>query len=818
MDIQGYILDHWQSKMKPETPVLIVYDKDGVYYDLLPMAIEKGFKVIDTTKGVLHARLAALRFWCNELSIDNNAQMIIYRQRSMPSNSRNWVEEPFACFMKSACIFPYGPQDSYENICKTFLPSKQQELDSLFANGSTSFNMINALLDGAAYPELEQLTRGKSIAEITVGLLSLDACANMSWQKEWKALADVQYPGLDSTGLSLKDVQNKLWAYLLFSEFVFDLPGALPENLKTVPMAPIEMQEKVYMICDKLRNQINLRETYVRVANKVSEQLNLSEAFIKAKHLGERVTFNFENVVEYNRFIDYIKAGDVQEATRLISKNESGVWCQEEQEVSNYWKLAQHIVDLIHCINNGVKTEGTLPEVIEWYANGGCVADNAFRKFHTDKLGMLNLPKQVDELTAIINKLYCEFTERGVKVYQQFIINRKEYPTLSNQGYIQFVKPAIKSDKRVVFVMVDAFRYEMGKAFAKSIERNFIDRVDCMPRISYLPSITRFGMAHHFGDISAKNIQGRLQPFIGEQIVSTPEERIAWLKADTNIEVQDFRLEEFNSAKVNNTTRLLVVRSVSIDYAGENEKLNGLATMEREQIRLAKLLDDCKRLKFDEAVIVADHGFMIQPSFNVGNLINKPMGSDIAIDESRVIAGNLNDSSDTLSLMPAQLGHDIEVMKLSYAKDFTVFTRGEIYYHEGLSLQENVVPIIKVKLQEERTRQSFQVTLSYKGKNSGIIFSRRPLIDINTAFENLFADDVIIKLKITGDNDSVIGEPEDRFYDNVTGLIRIPSGATTIRQLINIQDEYHGNTITITALDAETNATLSTLRLNFEND
>lgn len=818
MDIQGYILDHWQAKMKPETPVIIIYDKEGVYYDLLPIAIEKGFKVIDTTKGPLHARLAASRFWCGELSIDKNAQMIIYRQRSMPSNNRSWVEEPFACFMKSACIFPYGPQDTYENICRTFLPSKQQELDKLFANGSTSFNMINALLDGAAYPELEQLTGGKSISEITVGLLSLDGCTSMSWQKEWKILAEVQFPQLDPTGYSLKDVQNKLWAYLLFSEFVFDLPGTLPENLKSVPMAPIEMKEKVYMICDKLRNQINLRETYVRVANKVSEQLNLSEAFIKAKHLGERVTFNFENSVEYNRFIDYIKTGDIHEATRLISKNESGVWYQEEQEVSNYWKLAQYIVNLMQCINNGINTDGALAELVEWYSNGGYVADNAFRKFHTDKLGMLHLPKQADELTTIINKYYREFTERGVKAYQQFITDKKEYPTLKNQGYIQFVKPALRNGKRVVFVMVDAFRYEMGKTFAMSIERSFMERVECLPRISYLPSITRFGMAYHFEDISVKNIQGKLQPFIGEQMVSTPEDRIAWLKADVDVEVQDFRIEDFNSAKVNEGTRLLVVRSVSIDSAGEKEKLNGLATMEREQIRMAKLLDDCKRLKFDEAIIVTDHGFMIQPSFNVGDLINKPKGSDISIEESRVIAGNLNDSNDILSLTPAQLGDNIEVMKLSYAKDYTVFTRGEVYYHEGLSLQENVVPIITVKLQEDKKRQSFQVTLSYKCKNGGTIFSRRPLIDINTTFADLFADDVIMKLKVTGDNDSEIGEAEDRFYDSVTGLIRIPSGATNVRQLINIRDEYHGNTVTITALDAETNATLSTLRLNFEND
>ena len=52
MDIQGYILDRWMAKMKAESPVLTIYDKDGLYYDILPLAAEKGIKVIDTTKGL----------------------------------------------------------------------------------------------------------------------------------------------------------------------------------------------------------------------------------------------------------------------------------------------------------------------------------------------------------------------------------------------------------------------------------------------------------------------------------------------------------------------------------------------------------------------------------------------------------------------------------------------------------------------------------------------------------------------------------------------------------------------------------------------
>lgn len=818
MDIQGYIIDHWLAKMKPESPVLTIYDKEGLYYDLLPLAQEKGIKVIDTTKGLLHARLSASRFWSKELSLNKDERMIIYRKRSMPNNNRGWVEEPFMSFFKSGQAFPFGPQDGYENICRTFLPTKQKELDQLFEQGSTSFNMINALLDGAAYPELEQLTGGKSFAEMTVGLLTQTQCSDMKWQKEWKVFSAAQYPGLDASGVTLKDIQLKLWSYLLFSEFVFDLPESLPDNLKSVTIAPEQMKEKVFLICDKLRNQINLRETYVRMANKVSEHLNLQDVFAKSKHLGDRVTFCFENSVEYDRFIAYVKEGKQEDARKIQNKNAIDVWFQEDQEVATFWNLAEHLLTLTECINRGIKTDGNLKDYVDWYAQSGCMADYAFRRYHTDLLGAISMPKQTKELTEIVNSRYREFTERAVKVYQLNIKDLKVCAVLKNQGCVQKVYPALKDGKRVVFVMVDAFRFEMGKNFSERIECSFHDRVEFTPHITYLPSVTRFGMANHLDDIVLAENAGKLQPLIGVHVISSPDERVEYLRTKTGVEVQDIRLEDFDASAINDTTRLLVIRSVGIDTAGENDKLNGLAAMERELIRLARLIEECKRLKFDLAVFVADHGYMLQPAFRVSDQIQKPVGSDIVLEESRILAGNLNDSPDTISLTPAQLGANISAMKLVYAKDYTVFRRGEVYYHEGLSPQENIVPIITVKLQEEKKRQQYSVSLTYKDKTDGTVYTHRPIIDINTAFTDLFADDISIRITVIGDNSAVLGHPEGKFYNEVTELVDIPSGATKIRQPISIDDEYNGHTITVTAYDSETNATLSTLRLNFEND
>lgn len=818
MDIQGYILDHWIEKMKPEKPILTVYDKEGIYREMLPLAEEKGIKVIDTTKGLLHARLAASRFWCNELLLDKDLRMIIYRQQPQPTNNRSWVEEPFSAFINASAIFPFGPQDDYKYICHSFLPTKQKETNQLFETGSTSFNMINALLDGAAYPELEQLTGGKSFAEMTVGLLSQTTCKNLNWQQEWKCFAEIQYPGLDTNGITIQDVQQKLWMYLLFSEFVFDLPESIPDSLKSIAIAPKEMKDKIYLVCDKLRNQINLREVYVKMARKITDSLHLTDLFSKAKHLGNRVTFCFENAVEYARFINYLKEGKLNEAHVMHKKNANDVWYQEDAEVATFWKLASFALTLASCINRGVKSDGNIEALIEWYIQSGYEADFAFRKYHTEKMGAINLPSSIKDLTEYVNNQYADFSERGVKEYQQKASELKGYPSLKNQGCVNVVYPALKESKRIVLVMVDALRYEMGKSFSDSIERSFPGHVENHAKVSFLPSITRFGMANHLGDISIVTQEGTLQPTIDGKIIASPEDRIEYLKLTTCVDVQDVRLENFEGTAISDNTRLLVVRSTGIDVAGENDKLNGLAAMERELIQLSRLLDECRRMKFDIAVLVADHGFMLQPSFRVGYQIGKPIGSDIVLEESRMMAGNLNEAEHILSFTPKQIGIEVDVIKFCYAKGFTVFRKGEVYYHEGLSLQENVVPEIVVCLQEERERHAFRLELKYKDKTEGTVYSRRLIVDINIYPDDLFIDDVNIRLTVKDKNGNIIGHPDGKFYNDVTQTLNISSDVAKARQTISIDDEYEGSSIVLVALDAETNATLSTLVLNFEND
>lgn len=828
MDIQSFILDHWLSKFTAEKPVLTIYDELGIYSEIISLAEKKGIKVFNTTKGLLHSRLSASRFWCKELDLNKNSRMIIYRKKKMPSNNNEWVEEPFASFSKVGVIFPLGPQDEYKNLCLQFLPNKKDEINNLFKTETPSFDLINKLLDGSFYPELEQFTDGNDVSGITIGLLQQKNSKNMNWQNDWASFAQIHFPNLDYTGISLNEIQIKLWTYMLFSEFVFDLPQKLPDSLKTVAKAPDEIKENIYKVCKEIRNRVDFRETYVIYANKIAEQLNLAELFSKSKHLGDRITFSFENSVEFDRFITHLKDRDYLKAKELYEKNIKDLWYQEDSNVKSFWNLANYALILLECLSSpptnvsfsgnvvDKQTNSNFKQLVEWYANTGYKADYAFRRYHTVLKNITANFKQIKELTEYINNSYREFTGIAVELYQNKIKELIKINDLRNQSCIEKVYPALKEGKRVAFFMVDALRYEMGKALAESLEHSFSERVSISPKISYLPSITSFGMANHLGNINIQLKSDILEPFIDSKIISYPEQRINYLKEKTSVEVQDFELDKFDSTAIESNTRLLVIRSTTIDVEGENNKLNGLATMESELNSLRKAIAECKNLKFDLAVIVADHGFMLQPSFKAGDQINKPFGNNIILEKSRLLAGNINESEDTITFLPSELGSTIPSNKLSYAKAFTTFKKGEVYFHEGLSLQENVVPLICIELQDNKKKQTYRISLNYK---KDTIRTYRPLIDIMAEFENLFFEDVSIKLKITDEKGNIIGKAEtSSFLDELSQLIVIPSNCAKIRQPISIDEEYHGNIINITALDSETNMTLCNLKLNFEGN
>jgi len=74
-------------------------------------------------------------------------------------------------------------------------------------------------------------------------------------------------------GKTWASLADELWRFVLFSEFVFDLPAALPESLKGVPHASPEARPVVEDVCNRLRGDTNVRNTYIERAETIEAEL-----------------------------------------------------------------------------------------------------------------------------------------------------------------------------------------------------------------------------------------------------------------------------------------------------------------------------------------------------------------------------------------------------------------------------------------------------------------------------------------------------------------------------------------------------------------
>lgn len=822
MDIQVYIVDYWMTKMSVKHPLLVIYDPTELYHSLLPIAEEKGIKVIDTTKDSLNTRIEACDFWSKKLGYESDARMIIYRACKRPSGKNEEITEPYAAFAKGGVCFPVGPVDEYVNLCKAFLPTKKEEVDELFRQNTSTFANINSLLEGASYPELENVTKGKSIQEMTVGLLGIRSTENLLWLQEWKRLAEAHYPGLDSSGASLDAIQQKLWQYLLFSEFVLDLPITLPASLSTVPCAPMEDKEIVFSICRKIRNSMDLREQYIQYANKVMDSLHLEDAFKNAKNLGNIVTFSFENSVEYESYIEEITSAHYPEAAIILKKNKNDVWYQSSKNVEAFWNLAEQVSELFDCIGKGIKGCGKFAGIVDWYVTHGYKADLAFRKFHTILQQLDYVTPQIKQLTTIVNDNYRDFTERCIKDYQQFVradgLNSNPGIQKNINGFKQ-IQADLDAGKKVVMVMADAFRYEMGEDFAANLSASY--EVECKPSFAFIPTVTRFGMAALLPKadqlMELKTVDGKLVPMFGEEVIVNPDDRVNYIKKNVSCKVYESQIDQFDTLDVPADARLLVIRSFAIDQAGENNNAKGFQLMAAEVKSFARLLEECRSLKFDVVYFFADHGYMMQSSYVAGSNMPLPSGTPV-LTERRCVGGNINDSATTLSFTPAQMGIKSDVYKFGFAQYFGVFKAKCVYFHEGLSLQENIVPIVKVKLSKDVEQVKFDIKLTYKGQNEGTVYIQRPLIEININFEDLFGSDVHVKMDVKDIAGNEVGSVvESGFYNAVTKVISIPQNSMKVKQAIELNDGFSGDFV-VSVLDAETNATLNKIKLTAEID
>ena len=816
MTISAFIRESILRPRLQQSGCLVVYDADQRYREpCFDLAADK-VRVIDASISSIESREAALMA-LRQIGQPKPALegVLIYVPTRRPVTDEHKQIDPFAIYAECGAVFPQDDGDEYLSLCLRARPDHATEIRQVFARspGGPTFAVIDAIGGGVSWPQLRAILRVESGREILAALLAPSSSQTEAlkgqegWMQEARDFLRV------TLGLSVKTrgktwaaLADELWRYVLFSEFVFDLPVALPETLRGVPHAPMEARPIVEDVCDRLRSDPKSRAIYIERAEAIEAELNLTDLCRAIEDLGERDTFPFEERTFLRTAIKSLITGDTDATLRVLNGRKNSVW-MDQGESQAQWELVRAGLALIETCED---FERQLPdharsqaELIDFYLGSLREADRLQREFEQAAGDFLDLHGLMHEVISQARARYRRLAEKAQSVFVKHIETAGWPPTgrLANADvFDRRVADRLKdSGRKVAYLMVDALRYELGVALEKLLAED--GPVELQAAYAQLPTITPVGMTSLLPDartgltLSLEN--DSLVPKLAGAPVSNVTQRMNALSKRYGDRFAEMPLNDFvrGKPKIAETVDLLVLRSTEIDSQLENnpETTLGLIPGTLKLIRVA--LHKLRGMGFEEAVIVTDHGFFLNAQAEAGDVCVKPQGNWPVNAHDRMLLGDGAADAHSLVVSAEKVGIRGDFSQVAMPRSMAPYRAGYLYFHGGASLAEAVVPVLVARLDTaaHAAPRKVRVELTYK---NGVkrITTRLPVIEVALMSDDMFSQDVSLEILLEAQDNkgNVVGEPRPGGEVNpATRTITLTPGQRK-PIVLRMDDEFRG--------------------------
>lgn len=814
MSIRKYIQEKvFQARLEKQQ-VMVVYDPEQRYRDsCLEMATDKR-TVVDSSDSSIASRAEAMAS-LSKLGNHQVEQLLVYVPAAKPLEDEDKQKDPFALYGVCGDVFPSGDGDNYLSLCLKAKPDHTTQVRAVFSqNPNPSFEVIDAIGGGLSWPNLRALLKVESTGDILFALLApseqqqTSLKESDSWVSEAKALLQASIGlALKTRGKTWSAIGEELWRFVLFSEFVFDLPEELPPGLLDVPRAAAEAKTIIHEMCERLRSDRRTQNTYIERAETIEAEIDLPSICGHIADLGERDTFPFEERTFLLRAMEALARDDTDKVKDILGRQAHSVWTGKGESQAQ-WDLVRAAFALMECCqdNERILSDHTrsMENLIDFYVSQLREIDRLHREFEQavsdyswqDAQGIMQPVQQQarKQYVKLIEKVQLIFTRH----FQQ-----TGWPVtgrLANGDvFDKLVAPKLlQSGVKVAYLLVDALRYELGVALEQQLAED--GKVELKPALAQLPSITQVGMASLLPGAATKlrlvkNDSG-YTPHLGDLPVSNVGQRMDILRRHYGQRFQEGRLEDFVRKRfvVEDNVELLVLRSVEIDSYFENHPETAPTEIINALKRIRVAVNRLKDAGFNEVVIATDHGFFMNTHAGAGDTCSKLPG-DWLSEHQRCLLGDGSSDSHHYLLSAEKAGIRGDFASLAGPLSMASYRAGMLYYHGGASLQECVVPVITLQLNATDHVPVSQATVSMKYKNGAKrITTRLPVFDIALDTQDMFSvtSDFEILLEAHDKKGEVVGEAKPGGLVNpATGTITLKPG-DKVQITLKMHMEYEG--------------------------
>ena len=433
---------------------------------------------------------------------------------------------------------------------------------------------------------------------------------------------------------------------------------------------------------------------------------------------------DFRNLMEldYFRLIDQqIIAGLVHAvATRTATSADVALWVRQRRqshwyrEFSHLYEAIDQAAQFIQVLGEVQLTMDSLAEGVERYSRTWFRLDQLYRRFiyNVRRSGEATL---MGELADQVENLYTNNFLLKVNDRWQACVDRADRwdaaPVPSqHQFYNRWVKPFLDRDTRVCVIISDAMRYEIGEELLSRIRQEDRYGAELEPVLSVLPSYTQLGMAallpHREMSIAEGDSGSVLVDGLSSQGTAN-RDRILKAANEGRAEAITFEtligLNRDISRDLLKGNDVLYIYHNRIDHTGDKMHSEGQA-FEATEVALDELVRAVKKLTAANAnniLITADHGFIYQHrAIDESDFaVVEPSGESVLYRDRRFVLGKGLKAQDSLrTFSAAQLGlvGNMEVQIPKSINRLRLKGSGSRFVHGGASLQEVVVPVLRI--------------------------------------------------------------------------------------------------------------------------
>jgi uncharacterized protein (TIGR02687 family) len=489
------------------------------------------------------------------------------------------------------------------------------------------------------------------------------------------------------------------------------------------------------------KDSIKWREPFETLSKQCAEDLRIEQDLAK-REISELIEIDYFRLIEKKIISDLVRG--------VVAKTESAVdvnsWIRQRKQ-SHWYGEFEHLYEaidaaaqLLNELNQAYLTMDSLTEGIQKYCHSWFRLDQLYRKFvyHVRQSAESSVMESLCDLVEnhYVNNYLLPLNNQWQTLVDATGKWSAAEVTLQRKFFSHWIEPFLKKNRKLFVIISDALRYEIGEELLRLIRSEDRYEADLEAAMTMLPSYTQLGMAALLpnGSLSLTdkgNVEVDEQSSQGlvnrqKQLDRALPKRATAVKAD---ELMQLNQEDRRSLVRNHD--LVYVYHNRIDATGdkrdsEERVFEAVEDTLKELIQLIKKLVNAN---VSNILITADHGFIYQNrSLDESDFASvEPQGEEILFRDRRFILGRGLEENSSLRKFTSQelgLSGDLEVQIPKSINRLRRKGSGSRFVHGGASLQEIVIPVLKINKKRQSDTALVEVDI-IRGSSSIITSTKR---------------------------------------------------------------------------------------------